>query len=127
MPQRLEEPCRNQNGNVGFSETKKPGRLGYGQPGRQVQQSKEFSLVCFHILRKLILRWNRRSQEAIVEAPHHFFPDLPVQLICPISSFAADAPSLSALITDLFRQICRLGSNAQLRFHSEEAADAASQ
>lgn len=68
MPKRLKEPCRDQNGNVGFSETKKPGRLGDGQPGRQVQQSKEFSFVCFHILRKLILRWNRRSHEAVVEA-----------------------------------------------------------
>lgn len=68
MPKRFEEPRGNQSGNIGFSETKKPRRLGYGQPGRQVQQSKEFSLVCFHILRKLILRWNRRSQEAVVEA-----------------------------------------------------------
>src|SRR6266481_8851740 len=68
MPQRLEEPCGNQSRNVGFSETKKPSRLGDGQPGRQVQQSKEFSPFRFHILRNLILRWNRRSQEAIVEA-----------------------------------------------------------
>src|SRR5450631_4471354 len=54
MPKRFEEPRGNQSGNIGFSETKKPRRLGYSQPGRQVQQSKEFSLVCFHILRKLI-------------------------------------------------------------------------
>jgi len=68
MAKGFEQPYRNQNGNVGFSETKKPGHLGYGQPGRQVQQLEEFSLVCFHILRNLILRWNRRSQEAVMEA-----------------------------------------------------------
>jgi len=68
MPKRFEEPRGNQSGNISFRETKKPSRLGYGQPGRQVQQSKEFSLFCFHILREVILRWNRRSQDAIVEA-----------------------------------------------------------
>jgi hypothetical protein len=57
--------------------------------------------------------------------PSHFFADLPVQLIYPISPLPGDAASLSALLMDLFRQTCRLEGNAQLSFHCEEASDAA--
>jgi hypothetical protein len=73
LPGKSVERCRHYwvcqvCGLIGFSETKKPGRLGYGQPGRQVQQSEKVSLFRLHILREVIPRWNRRSREAVVEA-----------------------------------------------------------
>ena len=44
----------------------------------------------------------------------------PGQVICPISPLPSEAPKLSALVTDFFREVWRVKEDAELRFQWNE-------
>jgi len=58
--------------------------------------------------------------------PNFFLPDVPVHLICDISSPLTDKAELSEVITDLFREVCGAKEDTKLLFHCMETGDAAS-
>ncbi len=55
--------------------------------------------------------------------PAGFSANLPVQMIYYVCPLPADAPGLSALVTDFFLQCGRLGNDACFRFHIEELSE----
>ena len=57
--------------------------------------------------------------------PEQFNPALPVYNIYRVSPLPSEAPLLSELAADLFRSVCGLSDDAELRFHYAEYADPA--
>jgi len=57
--------------------------------------------------------------------PTSFIPNLPVQVVYHVLPLPGDAAGVSALIEDFFRECGKLENNAPLKFHIEEASNAA--
>jgi hypothetical protein len=48
--------------------------------------------------------------------PKFFSPNLPVEMSCDISSAVDDPSRMIKLVTELFREVCRLGDSEELTF-----------